>query len=91
MHHLRLLLTHRDFWAAHASKPLLGRNKILASICPQIYGLFLVKLATALTLVGGVPLRDDSGSHIRGEIHMLLVGDPGTGKSQVGLCKQLEF
>ncbi|WIA33182.1 hypothetical protein OEZ86_006329 [Tetradesmus obliquus] len=73
----------RDFWAFHAACPLKGRNKILASICPQIYGLFLVKLAVALTLIGGCPRRDDSGAHIRGEVHMLLIGDPGTGKSQV--------
>lgn len=73
----------RDFWQYHASCPLKGRNKILASICPQIYGLFLVKLAVAITLIGGCARRDDSGTHIRGECHMLLIGDPGTGKSQV--------
>lgn len=49
----------------------------------QIYGLFLVKLAVAITLIGGCARRDDSGTHIRGECHMLLIGDPGTGKSQV--------
>jgi DNA helicase MCM9 len=76
---------NRDFWAAHADCPLKGRNKILASICPQMYGLFSVKLAVALQCVGGVPLTDDGGSHIRGDIHVLLVGDPGTGKSQVSL------
>ncbi|KAF8067336.1 MCM9 [Scenedesmus sp. PABB004] len=73
----------RDFWSYHASCPLKGRNKILASVCPQIYGLFLVKLAVALTLIGGCARRDDAGAHIRGEVHMLLIGDPGTGKSQV--------
>lgn len=73
----------RDFWAYHLDCPLKGRNKILSSICPQIYGLFLVKLAVALTLIGGCARQDDSGAHIRGEVHMLLVGDPGTGKSQV--------
>jgi hypothetical protein len=73
----------RDFWAFHSDCPLKGRNKILASICPQIYGLFLVKLAVALTLIGGCARQDDSGAHIRGEVHMLLIGDPGTGKSQV--------
>jgi DNA helicase MCM9 len=67
---------------------LKGRNKILASICPQIYGLFLVKLAVALTLIGGCAQQDDAGTHIRGEVHMLLIGDPGTGKSQASLCPQ---
>lgn len=78
----------RDFWQFHAGCPLKGRNKILASICPQIYGLFLVKLAVALTLIGGCARQDDSGTHIRGEVHMLLIGDPGTGKSQVRSCRQ---
>jgi len=45
----------RAFWAAHARRPLLGRNRILASLCPQVYGMFSVKLAVALALVGGVP------------------------------------
>ncbi|KAL4423819.1 hypothetical protein ABPG75_001120 [Micractinium tetrahymenae] len=71
-----------QFWQAHAACPLLGRNKIVASICPELHGLFHVKLATLLMLIGGVERQDGSGTHIRGEVHMLLVGDPGTGKSQ---------
>lgn len=70
------------FWAAHAEQPLVGRNRILASICPQLHGLFLVKLATALMLIGGVAQRDPhTGARCRAELHMLLVGDPGTGAS----------
>lgn len=71
-----------EFWQAHADCPLKGRNKILSGICPQIFGLFHVKLATALSLVGGVPVKAPDGRSLRGEIHMLIVGDPGTGKSQ---------
>lgn len=52
--------------------------QIVASVCPELHGLFNVKLATLLMLIGGVA-RTDGGSHIRGEVHMLLVGDPGTG------------
>ncbi|KAI4976178.1 hypothetical protein ZWY2020_049785 [Hordeum vulgare] len=70
------------FWAENRATPLGGRNKILKGICPQICGLFTVKLAVALTLIGGVQHVDASGTKVRGEPHMLLVGDPGTGKSQ---------
>ncbi|XP_044426553.1 probable DNA helicase MCM9 isoform X1 [Triticum aestivum] len=70
------------FWAENRATPLEGRNKILKGICPQIFGLFTVKLAVALTLIGGVQHVDASGTKVRGEPHMLLVGDPGTGKSQ---------
>ena len=51
----------------------------MRSVCPQIYGLFAVKLACLLMLIGGVARADASGTAIRGEVHMLLVGDPGTG------------
>lgn len=46
---------------------------------PQVYGLLTVKLAALLTIIGGVARSDDTGGHIRGEVHCLLVGDPGTG------------
>ncbi|KAI7846329.1 hypothetical protein COHA_000166 [Chlorella ohadii] len=71
-----------QYWQAHGSCPLRGRNKIIASVCPELHGLFTVKLATLLMLIGGVERQEPGGAHIRGEVHMLLVGDPGTGKSQ---------
>ncbi|KAI5065345.1 hypothetical protein GOP47_0020040 [Adiantum capillus-veneris] len=72
----------QQFWSQYQQNPFKGRNTILQSICPQIYGLYTVKLAVSLTLIGGVQHIDASGTRIRGESHLLLVGDPGTGKSQ---------
>eukprot|EP00118_Oscarella_pearsei_P018417 m.188625 g.188625 ORF g.188625 m.188625 type:complete len:552 (+) comp39391_c1_seq5:284-1939(+) len=70
-----------DFWKCHAARPLSGRNLIIASMCPQVFGLYVVKLAVSLVLIGGIA-RLDGGTRTRGESHLLLVGDPGTGKSQ---------
>ncbi|KAI3989689.1 hypothetical protein MKX01_009181 [Papaver californicum] len=71
-----------QFWIDFKDTPLRGRNAILQGICPQIFGLFTVKLAVALTLIGGVQHVDACGTKVRGDSHLLLVGDPGTGKSQ---------
>lgn len=71
-----------EYWKNQGHDPLTGRNTILLSLCPQVFGMFVVKLAVALVLAGGVQRTDSSGTRIRGECHMLLVGDPGTGKSQ---------
>lgn len=70
------------FWTRHARDPMRARNEIVASICPKVYGLFVVKLGVALTVVGGCTHVNESGMRTRGEPHMLLIGDPGTGKSQ---------
>ncbi|XP_047179094.1 probable DNA helicase MCM9 [Vigna umbellata] len=46
----------KQFWAHFKDSPLKGRNAILRGICPQVFGLFTVKLAVALTLIGGVQM-----------------------------------
>ncbi|MEM2462990.1 MAG: minichromosome maintenance protein MCM, partial [Candidatus Pacearchaeota archaeon] len=56
-------------------------KKLIASIAPSIFGYDEIKLAIALQLLGGVKKRKSDGTFSRGDIHILLVGDPGTAKS----------
>ena len=58
------------------------RERIIKSIAPSIYGIDHVKSAIALALFGGC--AKDGGNHrVRGDINVLLLGDPGTAKSQI--------
>jgi len=58
-------------------------EKMKQSISPTIYGLDLEKEALVLQLFGGLSKKMPDGTYIRGDIHALLVGDPGTAKSQM--------
>ena len=58
-------------------------DKIVASIAPSIYGHTDIKTAVALSLFGGVSKEAQGKLNIRGDINVLLLGDPGTAKSQV--------
>ncbi|KAF8477212.1 MCM2/3/5 family-domain-containing protein [Kalaharituber pfeilii] len=58
-------------------------DKIIDSIAPSIYGHLDIKTAVALSLMGGVPKNPQGKHQIRGDINVLLLGDPGTAKSQV--------
>lgn len=57
-------------------------EKLIQSIAPSIYGHEDVKEAIALQLFGGVK-KILPTQQIRGNIHILLVGDPGVAKSQM--------
>lgn len=58
-------------------------EQITDSIAPSIYGHEQVKKAIALQLFGGVKKTREDGVKSRGDIHVLLIGEPGTGKSQL--------
>ncbi len=59
-------------------------NKFKGSIAPNIYGHDNIKEAIVLQLFGGVrKIAEMGNSVIRGDIHILLVGDPGTSKSSI--------
>ncbi|MFX1282347.1 MAG: LAGLIDADG family homing endonuclease [Promethearchaeota archaeon] len=58
-------------------------EKIRDSLAPSIYGHDLVKEAIASLLFGGTAKEMPDGMKLRGESNILIVGDPGTGKSQI--------
>jgi replicative DNA helicase Mcm len=70
----RILATSKD--------PALFRN-FIASIAPTIFGMEEEKEALCLQLFGGVTKVLPDQTRIRGDIHIMLVGDPGTAKSQL--------
>lgn len=59
-------------------------ERIVKSIAPSIYGHQNIKQGIALALFGGQEKHPSATHRLRGDINMLLLGDPGTAKSQVG-------
>lgn len=64
-----------------SKKPNISRLLINA-IAPSIYGHFHIKTALSLSMFGGVPQNINGSHRIRGDINVLLLGDPGLAKSQ---------
>ncbi|MEM0148749.1 MAG: minichromosome maintenance protein MCM [Candidatus Micrarchaeaceae archaeon] len=59
-------------------------EKITASISPSIYGHEEIKRALAFQLFGGTPGKTlIDGGIIRSDIHILLIGDPGSAKTRL--------
>ena len=65
------------------SKEPFIQKKIARSIAPDIYGREDLKMASALSLFAGTRKKKPGGGYKRGDIHVLFVGDPGTGKSEI--------
>jgi len=65
------------------SKDPIIYDKLIGSLAPTMFGLEKIKLAVILQLFGGVPHMLKDGTRIRGDIHILLIGDPSVGKSQI--------
>ncbi|MBR9683712.1 minichromosome maintenance protein MCM [Candidatus Woesearchaeota archaeon] len=58
-------------------------TKLIKSIAPSIFGYDKIKESLILQLVGGTKKERSDGTVTRGDMHILLIGDPGAGKSQL--------
>ena len=70
----KILELSRDPWI---------HKKIVDSIAPSIFGYEEIKESIALLIFGGIPKELPDGMKIRGESNLLMIGDPGTAKSQI--------
>ncbi len=58
-------------------------EQLARSVAPSIYNMEMIKQTLVLQMFGGVRKTMRDSTAIRGDIHILIVGDPGTAKSQL--------
>ena len=56
-------------------------RKLRESIAPSVWGYEEIKESLVLQLFGGIQKKRIDGQKTRGDIHILLIGDPGVAKS----------
>lgn len=61
-------------------------NDLSSSLFPSIFGHSEIKKALLLQLFGGIHKKTETKINIRGDVNILIVGDPSTAKSQFLKC-----
>ncbi|HII17265.1 TPA: minichromosome maintenance protein MCM [Candidatus Woesearchaeota archaeon] len=64
-------------------------SRLVESLVPSIYGYEIIKEALLIQLLGGVRKVRKDAVVSRGDIHILLIGDPGAGKS--AMLKRIHY
>ncbi len=58
-------------------------SKLKNSIAPSVWGYSEIKESMVLQLFGGVQKKKSDGQKTRGDLHILMIGDPGVAKSVI--------